>query len=129
MDLPNSLLKLRTRIESVFSEGVSYTYEGTFHWYYKYFPDLIENNEFRSEAIQLYIDTMIRLYPESMVKKIQMYPVFGLTYYTPPYYSCSNNLVLIKKETETKIKHGIINLLIKSQCILLLEYINDLAID
>ena len=88
------------------------------------------DNEVRIQAIQLYINAMIKTYHNPDLK-LNMYYLFGVSFYkvenVPTYYNYYFDNLKEKQEINTVIKTGIINSVIKStinpQCILLLSWI------
>lgn len=80
------------------------------------------------EAIELYIETMIRIYQESDDIKRKVYTIFGCSFYPirTIHYKTYTMFPEDKQIINTKIKYSLVKILRKSQCILLISFINSL---
>ena len=84
--------------------------------------------DIKNKSIKLYVETMIKLYFLSPTKKNSMFYMFGCSFYRQSNINFLDSYQPIKTDCEIQIKKGILEIIIGSNCVLLLMFVNDLII-
>lgn len=84
------------------------------------------DDNIKMQAIDIYIDTMIKLYTYFDYIKFNMFVAFGCTFYKYKHYYLPDMIPLRQDIIKPKIKNGIVRSILGDKCVLLLSFINYL---